>query len=70
MLSDLKGVTKESVIKKTSSSTVSQCYSHKPFVLSPWFDRLTTFGPLTVRPELVEGRVNGFLPFVKREGRN
>ena len=33
--------------------------SVNPFVLSLWFDRLTTFVSSTVRPKLVEGRVNG-----------
>jgi len=48
-------------------SPLTQCCSHKPFVLSLWFDRLTTIGFFPNVLSKVEGQAQGerLLPFMK-----
>ena len=65
-------ITKESILEKTYSSKVSanpMCCSHRPFVLSSWFDRLTTIGFFPNVLSKVEGQAQGERFFAFCEGR-
>ena len=50
-------------------SPLTQCCSHKPFVLSSWFDKLTTIGFFPNVLSKVEGQAQGERFFAFCEGR-